>query len=83
MSRYEIEKGSTKYIFGWDPPLQTYFLQVKALTLPEDDQIKIWLGTSLREILEVDELVRVTEIQGLEIGHRLEMDLYEDKDNGR
>jgi hypothetical protein len=62
MSRHEIPGFSPghKIIVGWDPPLQTFFLQVidrEAEDAGKDDKFLLWLGWSLREICEVEQLV--------------------------
>lgn len=83
MSRYEIESQKKKYVVGWDHPLQTFFLQVHDLTLPEDEQVVVSLGSTVEtEMYEVEQLVQAASQHGLDIPYRLEMDLYEDRDDG-
>jgi ClpP class serine protease len=54
MSRYEeaLPDGRT-VVFGWDPPLLTYFGQVIDPTRDEDDQIVHWVGCSPEELYEI------------------------------
>ncbi|WKA31625.1 hypothetical protein [Bradyrhizobium roseum] len=62
MSRHEIEAFDplNKVIVGWDPPLQTFFVQVivrKAEEAGDDDEkLVLWEGCSMREIQDVDDL---------------------------
>lgn len=63
MSRHEVlaRDPAHKIIVGWDPPLQTFFVQVidrRAEDAGADDKFVLWEGCCLREIYEVDQLVR-------------------------
>lgn len=43
MSRYVIENdGRHEIVVGWDPPLGTFFGQIFAPQLPEDEEECIW-----------------------------------------
>jgi hypothetical protein len=63
VSRYEVTARTARHkvIVGWDPPMQTYFGQVidrrKEETDP-DNKIVLWVGTSLRQLSEVEQLAR-------------------------
>jgi hypothetical protein len=87
MSRHEITAFDplNTVIVGWDPPLQTFFAQVKSTLLEEtdpDDPFLLWIGCSLREIYSVDGLVGP-----LRPYAKLDAEtckaLYEDKDEDR
>jgi hypothetical protein len=84
MSQYVVRKESRKFVFGWDQPLQSFFLQVHDEHRAEDDQIIAWLGaTSETEMYEVEQLTEVAMQYGLYIDHPMRIELYEDKDDGR
>lgn len=72
-------------MFGWDQMLQSFFLQVHDLTIPEeDDRIVVWLGGANNSIMyEVDDLVREAKKNGLDIPHETQVKLYGEKDDGR
>lgn len=75
---------SRKFVFGWDQPLMTFFLQVHALDKPEeDDQIIAWFGTRGREMYEVEDLVREARQAGFTIPRDVQRVLFLDKDEGR
>ena len=84
MSRHQIPGFSpaNKIIVGWDPPLQTFFVQVidrKAELAGKDDKFVLWLGCSLREIVEVERLVRLVSLFA-EVTPALRATLRGDKD---
>lgn len=59
MSRYTITvtgkgRSDPEAVIGYDPPLQTYFLQ--AFPDESGDDLAVWLGTSDREYETVDAL---------------------------
>lgn len=88
MSRHEVdsEDGSRKWVFGWDQPLQSFFLQVHHLDAPEDheDRCRYVAGASSDTTLyEVEELVALTKKNGLYIPLETQTDLYLEKDEGR
>jgi hypothetical protein len=82
MSRHEIANDKGQWVFGWDQPMLTFFLQLHKPDLDEGNPV-IWLGTSLHEIYEVDDLVRKARKNGLEIPYSDQVTLYGDKDEGR
>lgn len=87
MSQYVYKSQldpNTKWVYGWDQPLQSFFLQKHDLTKPEDEQIVAWLGaTNTTKMYEVEDLVREARVLGLDILHGAQTQLYADKDEGR
>lgn len=84
MSQYIAMQEKKKFVYGWDPPLQTFFLQVHDLTQPEDEQIVMWLGVDAKTTLyEVEDLVKAANKEGLDLGLTMSTILYTDKDEGR
>lgn len=86
MSQHELitQDGSRKVVFGWDQPLQSFFLQVHHLDAPEDDQIKVSLGADpATTMYEVEDLVAEAMGAGIDIPYRLQVELYGEKDDGR
>lgn len=54
MSRHCIAWQPYEVIVGWDPPCQTFFLEVFDATKSEDeDAVLLWLGTKVGEISTV------------------------------
>jgi hypothetical protein len=83
MSHYIVIDKDTKYVFGWDQPLRSFFLQIHDLTLPEDDRITTWLGASQDTIMyETDDLVLAAHKRGYDIPYETRVKLYGDKDAG-
>lgn len=79
MSRHqEVVDGKT-YVFGWDQPLLTFYLQVHDPKLPEDENPIVWLN----DLYEVDELVQSARRQGLTIPAKMQATLFGEKDEGR
>jgi hypothetical protein len=63
MSRYELvaRKGRYQVFVGWDPPLETYFLQVYDTQARDpESQPFTWLGAS-GEHLDYTDLTRALE----------------------
>lgn len=72
-----------RYMFGWDQPLQSFYLQVHDMTKPKDDRIITWLGaTPETEMYEVEHLVQAAREHGLDIPHETQVKLYGEKDDG-
>ena len=70
-------------MFGWDQPLQSFYLQVHDPSLPEDERIVAWLGaTPETEMYEVEHLIQVAREHGLAIDHSYRDVLYREKDEG-
>lgn len=83
MSRHEVEQGEKKYVFGWDQPLMSFFLQVHDLIREEDDQVVVRLGASPDTTMyEVADLVRAAAKHGLHIEYVMQVKLYGEKDDG-
>lgn len=89
MSRYQIaarDDERFKIVVGWDQPLQTFFGQVidRAADAADDDESRIvlWIGASLREIDEIDDLARDLRDYA-NLGPNVRQRLYDDKDEGR
>lgn len=85
MSRHEVlsEDGSRKWVFGWDQPLMSFFLQVHHLDAPEDEQVRHRFGTADSQMYEVEDLVTKAREHGLEIPYATRVQLYGEKDDGR
>lgn len=88
MSRHEVksEDESRLWVFGWDQPLQSFFLQVHHLDAPEDheDRCQYVVGASAdTHCYEVEDLVRVAKSRDLYIPLETQTDLYLEKDEGR
>lgn len=86
MSRHEIpaRNPTHKVIVGWDHPLLTFFAQVidrAKEDAGDDDKMVLWLGTSLRELYEVEHLARVVG-RYAELTPDMRARLYGDKDDG-
>jgi len=85
MSRHVVtnKKATTKWVFGWDQPLQSFYLQVHDLSLPEDERIVTWLGADAQtQMYEVEHLVQAAMEHGLAIDHSYRVVLYQEKDDG-
>lgn len=73
-----------KFVFGWDQPLMSFFLQVHNTTLPEEEQIVAWMGATAKTTMyEIEDLVREARKHGLRIDHTTRVKLYGEKDGGR
>jgi hypothetical protein len=88
MSQHIVTQEEKKFVFGWDQPLMSFFLQVHDLTISEEDEddrdpIVARFGASAdTQMYEVEDLVRVAAKQGLLIGHPTRVELYGEKDDG-
>jgi hypothetical protein len=85
VSRHVImnKQGTKKWVFGWDPPLQSFYLQVHDLQLPVDNQIVAWLGADKHTILsEVKDLTQAATSHGLRIDHTHRVALNKEKEGG-
>jgi len=83
VSNYTVVQQDTKYVYGWDQQLLSFFLQVHDLTLPEDDQIIAWYGATGDTIMyEVADVVRVAAKHGLSMDSTTQVMLFADKDDG-
>ena len=85
MARLEVDThkkvADLKFVFGWDQPLQSFYLQVHdAFVAEEDANPVVWLGaTADTRMYEVEQLVYVAVKHGLIISHKLQAELYEEK----
>lgn len=75
-----------KFVFGWDQPLQSFYLQKHDTTLKEEndeDPIVVRLGADKDSIMyEVEDLVFAARKHGLIIDHETSVKLYGEKDDG-
>lgn len=82
MSVHIIDDGKFHYVFGWDHPLQSFFLQKQDHSRPTDNQIVDWLTPPIITMYEVEDLVREARKIGLHIDSQLQTRLYGEKDDG-
>lgn len=84
VSQHIVEEGRFRYVFGWDQPLQSFFLQVhdSELVDPENNPVH-WVGaTADTKMYEVEDLCRSAQVFGLHISHEMRATLYGEKDDG-
>lgn len=85
VSRHVVvnRQSTMKWVFGWDQPLQSFYLQVHNLELSPDDQIVAWLGaTPKTRMYEVEDLIQEAQNYGLAIDSSYQPLLYREKDEG-
>lgn len=85
MSQYILEDDKVRWVFGWDQPLMSFFLQKhdKAIEDPDDNPV-VWIGaTELTRMCEVDALVRAAKRHDLIIPYAMQVALFRDQDEGR
>lgn len=83
MSQHIVESDRFKYVFGWDQPLQSFYLQQHDIQLEDPDNNPIiWLGPPTTRMYEVEDLVRQARPLGLDIPHETQVKLYGEKDDG-
>jgi hypothetical protein len=56
VSRHRIAEKPNEIVVGWDPPLQTFFLQILDPEKDEEEEIVLWLGARHGELQKVDDL---------------------------
>jgi hypothetical protein len=89
MSQYEFKFDDTNLTvrFGWDPPLETYYFQIKDNAIEaldaDGDPMIFWVGTKPQQIYEVEDLVKIAPQQYKSLVQRHEVQLFADKDDGR
>jgi hypothetical protein len=85
VSRHVVEEERFKYVFGWDQPLQSFFLQVHDSEIVDPDANPVhWLGADeATKMYEVEDLCRSARIHGLHIPYSTRVKLYGEKDDGR
>jgi hypothetical protein len=84
VSKHVIANGKTKFVFGWDQPLQTFFFQVHDLQIADaDSNPVIWMGaTPDTEIYDIPELLSIAEQHECVIPYKTQIYLFIEKDNG-
>lgn len=83
MSQHIVHDERYKYVFGWDQPLQSFYLQKHDSSRAEDEQIVVWLGaTADTKMYEVEDLAHAAYKHGLKIDHPMRVQLYGEKDDG-
>jgi len=82
MSQHIVVQEEKKFVFGWDQPLQSFYLQVHDTTRDEDDQIVVWLGAGDSKMYEVEDLFLAAKKEGLFLDHEMRVQLYGEKDDG-
>ncbi len=83
MSRHEVVNEVGRFAFGWDRPLQSFYLQMYDDRLPEDDNPVVWFGaTANTRMYKVEELRVAAGKSGLMIGPETANKLQHEKDNG-
>lgn len=77
--------GDIKFVFGWDQPLMSFYLQMHdAFASDPDENPVVWLGaTRETQMYEVEDLVRVAQRHDLVIDQELQTKLYGEKDDGK
>jgi hypothetical protein len=83
MSQHKVTIGTMKYVFGWDPPLQSFFFQVHDTELPEESNPIYWYGDASTRLYELEDLQKVMDKHGLKADLEMSTTLYLDKDEGR
>lgn len=83
VSRHIVQEERFKYVFGWDQPLQSFYLQVHDSEIIDPDSNPVhWLGcTPPTQMYEVEDLCRSAEIHGLHISHEMRVTLNAEKDD--
>jgi hypothetical protein len=83
MSQHLIVSQEGIFVFGWDQPLQSFFLQKHDSDMPEEANPVVWLGaTSDTQMYEVEDLVQMAKRHGCYISHEMRVKLYGEKDDG-
>lgn len=83
VSQHVVHDEHFKFVFGWDQPLQSFYLQKHDPTRDEDEEIVVWLGaTADTKMYEVEDLVHAAAKNGLRINHPMRVTLYGEKDDG-
>lgn len=84
VSQHIVEEGRFKYIFGWDQPLMSFYLQVHDSEIidPENNPVHWYGATASTQMYEVEELCRSAQVFGLHIDHEMRTKLYAEKGDG-
>lgn len=84
MSQHVVEDDKVKWMFGWDQPLMSFYLQKHEKNLDSDENPVLWLGALPNtQMYEVSDLTIAAKKHGLKIPYRTQVVLYGDKDEGR
>lgn len=84
MSQHEVVQEEKKFVFGWDQPLMSFFLQVHDKTRDEDDQIIHRAGADAgSRMYELQDLVNEARRHGLYIDYKTRVKLHGERDDGR
>jgi len=84
VSQHIVQDEQFKFVFGWDQPLQSFYLQKHDPTREEDDRIIVWLGATVDTTMyEVEDLVRMARKHGLRIDYSTRVKLYGERDHGQ
>ena len=59
MSCHYISRKPLEIVVGWDPPLQTFFLQILDPSKDEGDDFVLWRGTYPDELPTIESLAAV------------------------
>lgn len=64
MSRHVYDVDDVRIVVGWDPPLQTFFVQQGVIDPAtnewvDDSEPNLWLGTRFGEISNIQDLVDI------------------------
>jgi hypothetical protein len=81
MSRHVIQSdGRREVVVGWDPPLGTFFAQIFAPQLPEDEDDCIWrIGYRPNEVKTVERLGEALQGEGVALPATVCSKLLEDQ----
>lgn len=84
MSQHVVITENRKFVFGWDQPLMSFYLQVHDPSRAEDEEIIARFGDSSEtQMYEIEELTTVALQFGLQIDHPTRVELYGERDDGR
>ncbi|SRR6266508_6505898 len=86
MSRYRLSEDPLEIVVGWDPPLQTFFLQILDPTKDEEEEIIHRVGMRPGELPTVADLDRALDghaalTSGVALNPELRRQLNEEKAN--
>lgn len=74
MSQHSITHENKKWVFGWDPPLMSYFLQVHDSNLSEEENPIAWIN----DLHNLEDLTRALKEHGIELSPGLQKWLFQD-----
>jgi hypothetical protein len=83
VSKHEIANQYYKFVFGWDQPLQSFFLQIHNLEMDEEENPVFWYGADKdTEMYEVEDLARAMAKHHYKLDEETKVALYREKDDG-